>query len=473
MKRVLAIVLVLTFVSACGSQEPLSGYERDKLREKRITSESGWYTYDRIAYEKGLSNVTSNDFDSQFPCIEIDWKDALHLVWVENKDGGGDIWLNKCSNVCYMKLIGTSHDIHWASYSNRLVTGQNSYNVSNNSGLSISPMLKIDTNNQPHIVWVDSSFDSRIDGYNEVMYVSFSRKRWRTINRDIYNPTTGNSALISSSWKPSFDIDIKGNLYFNCLSEEGTSFYKWINSDLSPIGGNYVDFLDQKVPLPLGMNDSLDYKLIAKNDIVHLFQDPHQKSGISYVFCSNEGFYKIDGEVCENVDDSIINGSVSEYPSSFACAIDSKNNPHILMYAKDKKNHCYLSYIKWNGNEWVRVDGSKYTGKDDKTNIPIFWNQLSATIEMKLDKNDNPHIAWIDKFSDSAEVINYITWKDSNWVTLKGEKFDHTANQTQLTEGIVSGISLALNSDNIPYIAWSEKVDGKWDIFCVRGSKDY
>ncbi|MFC1640671.1 hypothetical protein ACFL2D_01330, partial [Patescibacteria group bacterium] len=129
--------------------------------------------------------------------------------------------------------------------------------------------------------------------------------------------------------------------------------------------------------------------------------------------------------------------------------LDSSDNPHIAW--SDKSTHTgyrNIYYAYWTGTEWdglaVSDRGIGVGGRFSKYNGDEPW--------LALDSHNRPHIAWHGLTHSSSETdIYYTYWDGTAWET-KGNRVGN---------GISNILhdnrqpSLALNKQNVPYIAWS------------------
>jgi len=123
--------------------------------------------------------------------------------------------------------------------------------------------------------------------------------------------------------------------------------------------------------------------------------------------------------------------------SGCSLALDSNDNPHISYYSVTHRDpHAGdigpLNYAFWDGSSWVtqKVTSGSPPGESS----------------LALDYSNRPHIAMSDSASRGR---TYISWNGSSWATnIIGLYPDANA------YGSGSGVSLALDSSNRPYVSY-------------------
>ena len=166
-------------------------------------------------------------------------------------------------------------------------------------------------------------------------------------------------------------------------------------------------------------------------------------------------------------------------------ALDSLGNPHIVW--EDCTNGLRAVYIKWDGQNWVCLDGSIYSPMDymDYAN-PAYVSARGKYIEkvsIVLDSSDNPHLIWHDRYTkddteNSGVDVIYIKWNGKNWVCADGSVYDQN-NTKKSNPANVSKDKLepeysylALGSSGFPHIVWEygkHHIDSKYkEIYYIR-----
>ncbi|MFQ6128696.1 MAG: PKD domain-containing protein, partial [Thermoplasmata archaeon] len=126
------------------------------------------------------------------------------------------------------------------------------------------------------------------------------------------------------------------------------------------------------------------------------------------------------------VDDSVVvHGTTS-------IGVDSSNYPHISYYDTTNGD---LKYARWTGDRWSleTVDSEDDVGRSSS---------------LAIDSEDNPHIAYshINTTSYLRSYLKYTSWNGSSWLV---EIVDSSP-------GVGYGDSIALDSSNLPHIAYAD-----------------
>jgi hypothetical protein len=134
--------------------------------------------------------------------------------------------------------------------------------------------------------------------------------------------------------------------------------------------------------------------------------------------------------------------------------LDKFDNPHIFWldgtYSKSSGSS-NIMYVKWNGTNWVTMDGTKY---NPNTGNAVFMKDYTFMLEIPsydIDSSGNAHVTWGD-----LKVIYYVRSNGVDWVTATGELFE-----PDLESGIISDpekssfCSTTIIDDNgSPHISW-------------------
>jgi hypothetical protein len=151
--------------------------------------------------------------------------------------------------------------------------------------------------------------------------------------------------------------------------------------------------------------------------------------------------------------------------------VDSEGFLHVVWTCEDPENseRATLSYIRWDGENWVCFDGSVFDSSDKSTENPVIVsnpNGFAAFPMLALDSDDNPHLTWTDIDFDSIEALGlrfeiiYIKAQDEKWICLDESIFDREDTSVENPAYIsdrkhISALSqLILDEDNNPHFTW-------------------
>ncbi len=163
--------------------------------------------------------------------------------------------------------------------------------------------------------------------------------------------------------------------------------------------------------------------------------------------------------------------------------LDSKGFPHIVWCEAYPGT---IKYIRWNGENWVCADGSKYDSRLSKT-LPanVSRSQTDAIRPyFELDSNDNPHISWTDFRIGGDGYVYYTKWDGENWVCIDNTIYDYNDNELSNPSNLkiknVDSFKFTLDKTDNPHFVFStgfRKSDicyVRWDVeklVCADGTK--
>jgi len=131
-------------------------------------------------------------------------------------------------------------------------------------------------------------------------------------------------------------------------------------------------------------------------------------------------------------------------------AVDSKGHPHIA-YANVKAESSGLRYASWDGEAWHTEILEGIKGPQ-----PIY------SVNMVMDTNDNPHIAYSDVV---ARLVKYATRRNGQWVL---QTVDKVANV-----GYPDRNGIALDEQGNVYISYYDSGDGVLKVASYKKGKWY
>ncbi|MFX1313840.1 MAG: Ser-Thr-rich GPI-anchored membrane family protein [Promethearchaeota archaeon] len=161
-----------------------------------FTETTGWSNITLISDEYG--NNSWNDGNSWNPAIAIDKSDNIHIIWEDDTDGiwGGD------REIMYKSYEETS------GWSNVSIISDGHNHIYWNYGYSYNPAIAIDSQNEIHVVWEDTTDSPAWWGYDtEIMYSSYTASTGWTLPiviSDGYNDIFWNDG---PSYNPDISVD--------------------------------------------------------------------------------------------------------------------------------------------------------------------------------------------------------------------------------------------------------------------------
>ncbi|MFC1640462.1 FG-GAP-like repeat-containing protein [Patescibacteria group bacterium] len=145
-------------------------------------------------------------------------------------------------------------------------------------------------------------------------------------------------------------------------------------------------------------------------------------------------------------DNHHVAGSIEGFEPSLQ--LDSDQRPHIAWGNKDTGNS-NTYYAFWDGNSWEGRQGS-----NSGSGLGGKYSDVKGTdASLALDTSDNPHIVWSGRKSGEEDVdfIFYAYWDGGSWKT----RGDATEDGISTIPGNDLFPSIALDSENRPYVAWA------------------
>jgi len=341
----------------------------------------------------------------------------------------------------------------WAIWVDADGSGQESVNISTNTGASGWPSLYLDSSENPYIAWEDNSLG---DGHH-IYYLKWNGNEW--VDADGSGQESINIPKTSgSSYRASICLDSSGNPHIAWKDYAPGNFeiyyLKWSGVEWVDADGSGQESINISNSSTDSYHPSLCLDSSGKPHIAW-FEGISGNSEIYYLKWNGNEWVDADGSGQESINISTNTGS-SKDPSLY---LDSSGNPHIAWHDLTPGND-EIYYLKWNGTEWVDADGSgqesikiSNTGRD--SNYP----------SLCLDSSDNPHIAWYD-YALGNDEIYYLKWNGTAWVDAdgSGQESINISNNS----GHSGYPSLCLDSSGNPHIAWKDHTPGNYDIYYLK-----
>jgi len=361
---------------------------------------SDWGTTKRLTWTSG---------DSQDPAIAIDSNTNLHVVWCDYTAGNSEIYYKR----------STDGGLTWSG-SKRLTW---------NSGNSVYPAIAIDSNNNLHVVWHDST-----PGNDEIYYKRSTDGglSWGAAKRLTWN--SGNSGY------PAIAIDSNNNLHV--VWEDSTPGNSEIYYKRSTDGGSTWSATKRITWTSSGSYDPA----IAIDSNTNLHVVWYDWTPGNY-----EIYYKrsTDGGSTWGATKRLTWTSSDSYDP--AIAIDSNTNLHVVWYDWTPGN--YEIYYKRS------TDGGSTWGATKR----LTWNSGSSQEPaVGIDTNNNLHMMWRDSTPGNYEIYyKRSTDGGSTWSATK---------RVTWTSGGSYGPAIAIDSNNNLHVVWYDYTPGNYEIYYKKGT---
>lgn len=137
-------------------------------------------------------------------------------------------------------------------------------------------------------------------------------------------------------------------------------------------------------------------------------------------------------------------------------AIDSFGRPHIAWTDSTglTSPNTDIFYVKWNGTQWVNAAGTPYNG----TNANVSQtNRESINPSLALNSNDIPYIIWCDFTWGSNYEPVFVRWDTATtqWIQDNGSSYGGTGNARISPPGSIDYYRpfLRIDSNNLPHVS--------------------
>lgn len=396
-------------------------------------------------------NVSSDSSTSTRSSIAIDSYGNPNIAWMDTSTGN--------SEIIFTKWDGSS----WVNVSGLPLTIANG-NVSNNSGGSSNPTLVLDSTNRPCIAWTDNT-----PGNTEIYFSRWNGTSWVTANGSTLTPTNANVTNDADfSQSPSLALDAQNNPHIawcNWMSTDFEILYTkwngsiWVNaagSSMTTANANLTNDSENNYMPSLEL-DSSGYPWIA------WYITPVSNYEIMLGRWNGTAWVNVSGAPLTVANANVSNNSgISQEPS---LDLDSNDRPCISWYDNTPGNFD-IYFARWNGANWVTANGSLL----GPTNANCSNNAGESNYpRLVLDSNDNPNIVWYDDtLNPGTNSIFYIKWNGVLWVNASGVAATTANSNVSNNTYRAYFADLALNSNDSPYITWTQYSPTVPDIYFVR-----
>ncbi len=401
---------------------------------------------------------------SSRPTIVLDSNDNPHLSWLSSRLHNSYSYDDFSIN--YIKKV----DGEWVNISGEKLENKNSV-VINNIGYARNENLILDKDDNPHFVWTNEHYNSH-DGYTDIKYIIGKNDKWLLADGQKNHSESGEMTKGLIGQAPVLAVDNNCNphvIYFGGLDEMDSSlkYSKWDDIGWVTAEGKVLSEENIKdIPIyPSWENSSTAIKIDKKgNPCVSWISrgkhepwgDPQKRAAFFMKWDGkdwcNAGGQKYDAT--ENLEMFKI-AVIDCYGGFHDLELDSNDNPHIAWYGDAEEygfslEYGKLFYAKWNGDEWVDINGIDQSNQRINPFISGLGRWGIDSTSFVLDSNNNPHFLW----THEGKELHYSKWDGSKWVNIKKE--ENTRENTNITKSkyYVCSISFDLDSKDDPFIVW-------------------
>ncbi len=346
-------------------------------------------------------------------------------------------------------------------------------NVSRDKDYSYEPIMLLDSDDNPHIIWESDDADGDLWD-SEIYYTKWNGENWVNDKGEIVDKYRINLNISENSFDSGlgyFFLDSKNYphvLWFDSrvLGGGHTVYRKWDENGWVDIKGSTESTYYSDFDNPIGTSDVV----MDSDDNLHVITHVSVPRGDTFDY--RIGYLKrIDGKWInifgdEYSKDNDFLGIVIPSIVDLKIQVDSSGYPCILWTDDDYDTDGFIYFIRWNGEDWVNVAGESCNIGFENSRI---YDKLVDIfrVDFMLDSDDNPHI-FMNYFSEKIEeydyclLIYYVKWDGKKWINEKGtikNSFDEKNWSLKMGYSDSLVFSFDLDSKNQPHICFSSWVE--------------
>jgi len=392
-----------------------------------------WVDADGMGQES--INTSNNSAISRFSSLCLDASGNPHIAWSDYSPGNYDIYYLKWNGSAWVDADGSgqesinisnnsgtsqavslclyngnpriawgdvtsgNYEIYYLQWNGSVWvdadgSGQESINVSNNSGGSNLCSLRLDSSGNPHIAWQDSTLEEKLDIY----YLRWNGSAWV----DADGSGRESVRIFSSpanSFVPSLYLDSNNNAHVTWMdfSAGGGDIYylRWNGAAWRDADGSGTD----NVNISNNSGES-DYPSIYVNlPDIHIAWEDETPGNYEIYYLKWDGSAWVDADGYGQESINVSNNSGVSVSASLC--LDNSNKPHIAWQETSGDREIY--YLKSAGASWVDADG---TGQESINVLNNAGESWAPSLQLY---DGNPRIAWHDDTPGNYEVY-YLGW---------------------------------------------------------------
>lgn len=338
-------------------------------------------------------------------------------------------------------------------------------NVSNNTGVSDFPSLAINSSGAPCIAWSDD-----VSGATLVYYSRWDGAQWVNAAGLPFTVANGSAGGIPGG-DPSLALDpVTGNPWI-AFQSNGILFsnleihvVKWDGAQWTNAAGVAVTLLNSNVSNNTGLSwfpsqlvlDSQGYPCMAwKDNTPGSFQN-------YFARWNGSNWTNAAGVVLNTTNGSLNNNVVNSFWPTIS--LDPNDRPYIA-WDNNLGANSEIYFAKWDGTQWTTASGAALTPANGNVS-----NNSGASVVPYLATDrvtGNPCLAWSDDTPGNAEIY-FAKWNGTNWQNASGSVLNATNGNLSNTSGGSYLLSLALDFNNLPAVAWEDDTPGNSDIYYAK-----
>lgn len=324
--------------------------------------------------------------------------------------------------------------------------------ISNTSGGSERPSVALSPNGMLYVAWNDDT-----EGNQEIYVRRWNGNSWAEVGTNSAS-NGGISNNSGNSWYPHIAVAPDNTPYIvwydNSVGNYEIYVRRWNGSSWIEVGSGSAN--GGGISNNSGSSFTPTIAIAPDNTPYVVWRDGSSGDNEIYVRRWNGTTW---AEVSTG---SATGGGISNNVGSSlspSIAIASDNTPFVT-WQDSSSGNSEIYILRWNGSNWVEVGNGSANGGGISNNS---GNSSRPTIAISVD--NKPHVAWQD--DDGGNIEIYVrSWNGNNWEEIgsgsaSGGGISNTFNDSQYP-------TIAVTSNNIPYITWNDGSFGNEEIYVRR-----
>jgi len=152
------------------------------------------------------------------------------------------------------------------------------------------------------------------------------------------------------------------------------------------------------------------------------------------------------------------NAIIANFSDQQQICIDNNGTVYVAWkhYNHEVNDNCEIFVAKWNGNNWVSLNGKLLDNVNENVSKSAEWSDLPYLL---LDNYGKPALSWRD-----GDNILFIKWNGAIWTNINNNLYTYSNAIVSTTNNFKTQSKVIFDKNNNPWILWSEEP--------VRGGKD-
>jgi len=310
--------------------------------------------------------------------------------------------------------------------------------------------MVLDNNGYPNLIWIDYVPAS---GDWHLYFSRWTGSAWKNMN----NTATYDTLLVTNTFVAQLKLDDSNNpnIFFICdfvfdngeMDSSNVCYTRWSPAGCSGSGcWTKMDGTSGYDQITSGNSDvdfiNYDNFVLDNSNHPHLAWANFQNDLVRYVDWNGSSWNSITNVASGGSADDVMNISLANDIPIIA-----------FIYAYPYNQQVYVT--KLSGGAWKQMDGTCPGLPPCYDNISNNSAYNADDIQLRIDSNDNPVVAWGDNSINGTYALFLSRWNGSDWVKTDSvtSGYDNVSNSNDY----VSGISMELSSTNDPYLTWWEE----------------